>query len=611
MPAIVHALSPPPLVDAGLIRDSTGRRRPPASGPVRLLALAAIVCAVLLLLSVVDGAGLRLIWDNLHWSGSATAAAIATVWSIRGTGGRVRAVRTSAAVAFVLWMIANLAWAWLNLQGLGIVASRSDPFVLAIVLPGVGVLVATVRGRLSAAEEIAVYLDAALTLLLIATVFILIHGPIAIGLPSGAGFVALAYPTAFIGLAGGGLIALLAVGYPIAMGGASALIGGSALIGLAYLGWIVPAVTGAPAGKLPSLLFTIGTLTAAYGAVTWSDVRSASPRYLAAARIATRIVASLVASILVLAVLVPVPDSIATMVHVAIFGASILFIVRQGLLLRERTTMLTAVTTLTRENYRLVAELRAELERRAADQRRMIQASRAAAVGVLAAGVAHEVNNPLTGVLGFAELLLEEMPGDDPRRPDVATIRLEALRAREIVRALGDFASPRPPSPVDTDLSALVRRTIDLARFGIERRGVSIREDLPALPAIRIDAQAVQQAILNVITNANEAVAAGGRIEVAVRAERDGRLVTIVDDGVGMDAETAGLAFEPFFSAREVPEGSEPATGLGLSISTGLIESHGGTITINSRPGAGTTVEIRLPARPSPSAIADVKGQLA
>ncbi len=416
-------------------------------------------------------------------------------------------------------------------------------------------------------------------------------------LPAAAGIAAIAYPVLFIGLGGSGLIAVLAVGYPIERRGAFALLSGSALIGLAYLLWLTPTISLTDPGEMSSMLFTIGTLLAGYGAATWRDERSTSLRYLAIARYATRIVAPTVASVLFLLVLAPVPDAIEGELRVAIFVASIAFIVRQALLLSERTRTLSTLTRLTEDNSRLVGELQDELERRAVDQRRMIQASRAAAVGDLAAGVAHEVNNPLTGVLGFTELLINASALDDPRLADLETIRDEALRARDIVRALRDFASPRAPELVETDLSALVHQTVDLLRYTIERRGITIHEDLAALPLILVDGSAIQQAVLNILTNARQAVDDGGHLEIVVRAEGGGgRLISITDDGVGMDATTAGLAFDPFFSGRDDAEDVEPATGLGLSVSNGLIESHGGTISIQSRPGGGTTVEIRLPA---------------
>ena len=567
-----------------------------SSRTVRILIAAALICAPLTLLSILNAGGLRLVWDNLSWSISATAAAVAAAWSIRSAAGRARAVRAAAAAVLGLWAMATVWWAWMLLTGTVAVPSLTDAFIVLIFVPGVGVLVASVRGRLTSAEEVAVYLDSLLGFLLIGSILIYVFGPTAVGLPGGTAIASLAYPTMFIGLANSGLIVMLSVGYRISPRGPFALLSGSALIGLAYLLWLTPDLNISDPGELSSVLFTIGTLVAGYGAATWRDERSTSPRYLAIARYTTRIVAPIVAGILFLLALVPAPEAIEGILHVAIFAAGIVYIVRQGLLLRERTAMLAAVTSLTSENARLVGELRAELARRAVDERRMIQASRAAAVGDLAAGVAHEVNNPLTGVLGFAELLIDESEQDDPRRADLEVIRDEAIRARDIVRALRDFADPRPPALVETDLSALVHQTVDLIRYSIERRGITIHEELAALPPILIDGPAIQQAVLNILTNARAAIGDDGRLDVSVQGDGDGRLITITDDGIGMDATTARLAFDPFFSGRDDSTNIAPAAGLGLSVSNGLIESHGGTITIYSRPGRGTTIEIRLPA---------------
>jgi signal transduction histidine kinase len=574
---------------------------------IRILALATIGSLPFVILSVSNAGGVQPLWDGVHWSISAVGAAVAAGWSIRGTAGRVRSVRTLAAAALVLWALGTVTWAAMTLTGTPSVPSITDVSIVAIIVPGLGMIVATVRGRLSSAEEAAVYLDAALAFLLIGALIVYAFGATALGFGAAASVAAIAYPAGFIGLGVTGLIAVLALGYPIAPRGAFALLSGSAIIGLAYLLWLAPTLNLTDPGDVSSVLFTIGTLIAGYGAVTWEDRQSTNVRYLSAARTTTRILAPTVASLLFLLVLAPTPDSVAPILRIGIFAASIVFVVRQGLLLRERTKTLDAVTRLTNENGRLVGELRLELERRAVDQRRMIQASRAAAVGDLAAGVAHEVNNPLTGVLGFAELLIDASALDDPRRADLETIRDEALRARDIVRALRDFASPRPPELAETDLSALVHQTVDLIRYSIERRGITIHEDLATLPPILIDGSAIQQAVLNILTNARQAVDDGGRLEVAVAAEGDGRLISITDDGVGMDATTARLAFDPFFSGREDAVDVEPAAGLGLSVSNGLIESHGGTISIRSRPGRGTTVEIRLPVG-RPDSIGDSRG---
>lgn len=568
--------------------------------PIVLLALIAAGSLPFIVLSLFDQAGNRLVWDNVHWSVSAVGAAGASLLSIRHATGRARRIRLHGSAMLVLWMIATLAWAWMNLTGTTAVPSLADAAIIALAVPGIVILLTTIRGRLSRAEEAAVYLDAALCLLFVGALIIYVFGPTTTGLPTAVVLASLGYPAAFIGLAAAGLVSWLAIGYPLALRSGFAMIVGSAILGLAYLGWLAPAISLTDPGELTSIMFTAGTLLAAYGVITWRDDRSTSPRYLAAARAATSIVGPLVASILFLLVLAPAPDEIEFPLHVAIFLASIAFVVRQALLLRERTAMLAEVTQLTDTNARLVDELREELRLRGIDQRRIVQASRAAAVGNLAAGVAHEVNNPLTGVLGFAELLILGMAVDDPRRSDVETIRSEALRARDILRSMRDFANPPPPELVPTDLSALVHQTVDLVRYSVEQRGTTIVEDLPGHDPFLLDGSAIQQAILNVLANARDATSEGGRIVVSSRADGDDRLITVVDDGVGMDDATASLAFDPFFTGRGRDRSVGLGAGLGLSVSSGLIESHGGTITISSRPGRGTTVEIRLPlARPT------------
>ena len=144
-----------------------------------------------------------------------------------------------------------------------------------------------------------------------------------------------------------------------------------------------------------------------------------------------------------------------------LFVAGVLFVTRQALLLRERATTPDELTRLRLENDRLADELRRVREEQALDERRATGATGAVAVGDLAAGVAHELNNPLSAVLGFAELLLEDLDPDDPRRPDVETIRDQAIRARAVIRALGDFAANGDPASGPSDIGSLLRRTVD------------------------------------------------------------------------------------------------------------------------------------------------------
>jgi signal transduction histidine kinase len=572
------------------------------SPAVAILAVATVIAIPLIALSILDVASLRPLWDNLQWTAAAIGAAFATAVGLRGSVGRARTIRIATAIAFGLGLVANLSFAYLNLVGRATIPSVAELFIVATLVPWLFTIPASIRGRLPWAEAAAVYLDSALIICLVGTFLFVVHGSVALALPFGAGVIALAFPTAFIGLGGAGLVALLSARYPLAPRGALAMYAGLTIVGLAYLGWVAPTVDGVAPGELPSILFTAGTLVTAFGAVTWQDERNDKPRYVTATRYLSRAIGPTAAGLVFMMLLMPVDPDLHMIVDASVFIAGGLFLTRQALLLRERTTMLDEVTSLKLDNDRLVGELRRELEEHALDQRRMIQASRAAAVGELAAGVAHEVNNPLAAVLGFAELLYDDLDPADPRRADVETIRSQALRARSIVRALGDFAQSGAPALIPSDLGDLVRRTVDLVRFQVERRGLTIEEQYDALPEVLVDPQAIQQAVINVLTNATQAVADDGRIQIAVAGTDTVVTIVVIDDGVGMTDTTVHRAFEPFFTGRELATNGSLATGLGLAVSRGLIESHGGTISLTSRPGLGTRVELRLPVHQPPTA---------
>jgi signal transduction histidine kinase len=234
-------------------------------------------------------------------------------------------------------------------------------------------------------------------------------------------------------------------------------------------------------------------------------------------------------------------------------------------------------------------------------QRRLVHSSKMRAVGELSAAVAHGVNNPLTGVLGYAELLLADWPAGDPRRADVETIRNEALRARGIVRALVDFSRPRDPERRLVDLRETLVTTIDLIRYHIERRGITIVQEFGAVEPFEVDPGAIQQVVLDLCQNAVQAMPSGGELRVGLRTEDREAVIVITDTGVGMDASVAERAFQPFFTTRD----DGLSNGLGLSVGRELIEAHGGTLTLSSRPGAGTSVEIRLPLELAPVDEAD------
>jgi signal transduction histidine kinase len=225
-------------------------------------------------------------------------------------------------------------------------------------------------------------------------------------------------------------------------------------------------------------------------------------------------------------------------------------------------------------------------------QEQLVQASKLGAVGELAAAVAHEVNNPLTGILGFAELLLSELPVDDPRHDEAAVIRDEAIRARSIVKALLEFAQPRTPQRLSTDLNALARSTVELVRFRVRETGIRIVEDYADLPRLEADPDALKQVLLNLINNAIEAMPEGGELGVSTRSGRDRVGLVVRDTGAGMDGATRTRIFTPFFSTRAATGGG---TGLGLSVSLQIVEGHGGNIEVESEPGRGTVFTVWLP----------------
>jgi signal transduction histidine kinase len=258
------------------------------------------------------------------------------------------------------------------------------------------------------------------------------------------------------------------------------------------------------------------------------------------------------------------------------------------------------------ENRSLLTSVQRQLAEVQRVQQQLVQASKLGAVGELAAVVAHEVNNPLTGILGFAELLLTELPEDDPRREEAEVIRTEAIRARTIIKALLEFARPRPPQRIPTDLNELARSTLDLQRSRAAKRRIEVVEEYGELPWLELDADALRQVLLNLLNNSMQAMPCGGQLRISTRVEGDGVALVVSDTGVGMDEETRNRIFTPFFSTRA---GGAGGTGFGLSTSMRIVEGHRGTIDVESELGKGAIFTIRLPiARGAPDGPAEVPG---
>jgi two-component system NtrC family sensor kinase len=225
-------------------------------------------------------------------------------------------------------------------------------------------------------------------------------------------------------------------------------------------------------------------------------------------------------------------------------------------------------------------------------QRQLTQADKLASVGRLAAGLAHEINNPLTGVLTYASFL-EKRAGDNPEvRADLEVIVRETKRCREIVRGLLDFARQSPPERRPTDLNEVVRHGVAIVMNQLALGRVSLQLDLAAdLAPVPVDGNQIQQVIVNLMLNAADAIGErGGTIQVTTRAVGDATELTVEDSGAGIPEEAMDHLFEPFFTTK----GSR-GNGLGLAVTWRIVESHGGTIQVESKVGKGTRFAVRLP----------------
>ena len=233
----------------------------------------------------------------------------------------------------------------------------------------------------------------------------------------------------------------------------------------------------------------------------------------------------------------------------------------------------------------------AELKR---TQAQLIQSAKLAAIGELAANVAHEINNPLTSVLGFASYLAEQVPTGQPMREELDLIIEEATRARDIVRDLLNFSRQRDFEPELTSLNTVVEQTVSMVRRQGSLENITLREVYgESLPPVEIDISRMKQVFLNIINNAVYAMKDGGTLSIRTSAAGGTVTVEFADSGVGIPLEHLDRIFDPFFTTKPAVSG----TGLGLSVSLGIVQSHGGTIEVQSHPGSGAIFTIKLPAR--------------
>ena len=228
-------------------------------------------------------------------------------------------------------------------------------------------------------------------------------------------------------------------------------------------------------------------------------------------------------------------------------------------------------------------------------EEQIIQSKKLASLGILTAGVAHEITNPLNNISMIAQTydeLYTQLPDRD-RLELMGKVDRETERIRKIVKNLLDFSKPKDANPTEADINTVIQKTLTLVQNMIDVQNIETVVRLEeGLPRLFVDEHQVQQVLVNLITNAVQAMSTGGRLFIASRAGKGGDSVeiTVKDTGKGIQPEFLPHIFDPFFSTK-----GEGGTGLGLSVSYGIIKNHRGDIRVESKPGVGTTFTVELP----------------
>jgi signal transduction histidine kinase len=233
-----------------------------------------------------------------------------------------------------------------------------------------------------------------------------------------------------------------------------------------------------------------------------------------------------------------------------------------------------------------------ERERREALQRELARSERLSSLGQMAAGLAHEIRNPLGSIQGVAELLGDDAPAGSKKRELFDVLRKESKRLGTVVDDFLTFARPRPLALAPVDVATIVARSVSQMQIDAAARSIAIDTRMePGLPPVEADGEQIHQVFLNLLLNAIAASPDHGRIEVSAisRDSHSSVAVTVQDWGAGIPADALSRVFDPFFTTRE------SGTGLGLSISHTIVSDHGGSIDIDSAPGRGCAVTVTLP----------------
>jgi two-component system NtrC family sensor kinase len=226
-------------------------------------------------------------------------------------------------------------------------------------------------------------------------------------------------------------------------------------------------------------------------------------------------------------------------------------------------------------------------------ERRLVQADKLSSVGLLAAGVAHEVNTPLAVISTYAQMLAKQVSGDDQKSRLLEKIAKQTFRASEIVNSLLNFSRTSPTSFDELNLNRIIHESLALIQHQMEKAGIRVQLDLEEqLPCIKGNSGKLQQVFLNLFLNARDAMGTGGTLTVRTYRKAEAVGVDVADTGHGIQPENLNRIFDPFFTTKAARKG----TGLGLSVTYGIVREHSGVIEVESQPGEGTRFHLEFPA---------------
>jgi two-component system NtrC family sensor kinase len=227
-------------------------------------------------------------------------------------------------------------------------------------------------------------------------------------------------------------------------------------------------------------------------------------------------------------------------------------------------------------------------------EEQLLQAEKLSSIGLLAAGIAHEINTPIAGISSYTQMLLKELPESDRRKEVLEKIENQTFRAAEIVAGLLNFSRMSDSKFTDLDINQLINESLALLKHQLRGSQIKVESKFdPSLPKVHGNSGKLQQVFINLFLNARDAMPSGGDLTIETGMIESMVVVDILDTGTGISEENQKRIFDPFFTTKTVGKG----TGLGLSVSYGIIQEHGGRILVDSSAGKGTHFKLKLPSR--------------